>query len=137
MVGFSVYFYFYQVGGADFLHSFFSTVAYRLENGKWGQCYPYIMNQLYQGELHVEDIPYAMSELQDIKNRFTELTPDKVIWDIDDLSQKPPWEDNISTQITNLSNYFVTSDGEDFITLFEHALQKAKELNQPMKIVSL
>lgn len=137
MVGFSVSFYFYQIGSADFLHSFFSTVAYRLEDGKWGQHYPYIMNQLYHGELCIENVHDAILELQDIQKRFTELTPNKVIWDIDDLSKQPPWGTNISTQISNLSNYYITSDGEDFITQFEHALQKAKEMNQSIKIVSL
>lgn len=29
-VGFKVKFYWYQIGHGDFLHSFFSTVAYRL-----------------------------------------------------------------------------------------------------------
>ncbi|MFR0955253.1 MAG: Imm70 family immunity protein [Roseburia inulinivorans] len=32
-VGFKVKFYWYQIGHGDFLHSFFSTVAYNLENG--------------------------------------------------------------------------------------------------------
>ncbi len=31
-VGFKVKYYWYQIGSGDFLHSFFSTVAYRLEN---------------------------------------------------------------------------------------------------------
>lgn len=44
---------------------------------------------------------------------------------------------NISKDITNLSNYFVTSDGEDFITVFYRALGKAKELNYGLKITSI
>lgn len=38
----------------------------------------------------------------------------KVIWDIDDMTKMPPWGKNISKDITDLSNYFVTSDGKDF-----------------------
>ena len=34
MVGFKVKFYWYQIGSGDFLHAFFSTVAYNLENMK-------------------------------------------------------------------------------------------------------
>ena len=63
--------------------------------------------------------------------------PKDVVWDIDDLSKQPPWKDNISGDITNLSDYFVTSDGEDFITLFFRALQKAEELGEPLKIETL
>lgn len=36
MVGFKVKYNWYQIGAGDFLFSFFSTVAYNLENQKWG-----------------------------------------------------------------------------------------------------
>lgn len=137
MIGFTTSFYFYQIGSADFLHSFFSTVAYHLENKEWGKYYPCIMNELYQGELPVEKIPAAINELQNIQNCLQKYSPDKVIWDIDDLSKRPPWNNEISDAISDLSNYFVTSDGEDFITVFSHALQKALEINQALKITSL
>lgn len=48
------------------------------------------------------------------------------LWDIKDLSAQPPWKTNISDDITNLSNYFVTSDGEDFITIFNHATKSRR-----------
>lgn len=48
-----------------------------------------------------------------------------MIWDIDDRSLTPPWGDNISDDITDLSNYFVTSEGEDFLSVFAAALDKA------------
>ncbi len=44
---------------------------------------------------------------------------------------------NISNDITNLSNYFVTSDGEDFITIFFNALEKAKKLQMDLTIESV
>lgn len=50
----------------------------------------------------------------------------EVVWDIDDLKVKPPWGDNISTEIKNLSEYFVTSEGEDLIDMMEKALMRAK-----------
>ena len=53
-VGFTVGFYYYSIGSADFLHSFFSTVAVNLEGGKWGSRFPVLMNELYQGKLPVE-----------------------------------------------------------------------------------
>ena len=63
--------------------------------------------------------------------------PDKVIWDIEDISKQPPWGDNISKDITNLSNYFITSDGEYFISVFFHALEKSKEVNSDIEIKSV
>ena len=137
MTLFTTSFYGYEIGGADFLHSFFSTVAYRLEDGKWGSRYPLLMNRLYQGELGEEHINAALFELQDIQKRLKGFPPEAVVWDIEDLAKLPPWKDDISGDITDLSNYFVTSDGEDFITIFTHALQKAAELKQPLKISTL
>ncbi len=36
-----------------------------------------------------------------------------------------PWGDDIGSDITDLSNYFVTSEGEDLITIITHAIDKA------------
>ncbi len=137
MVGFSVLFYWYQIGSGDFLHSFFSTVALRLENGSWGSVYPVIMNELYQGELPVNKISDAMNELNCIRQELAKYDPNQVVWDIEDLSKQPPWGNRISEDITNLSNYFVTSDGEDFLAVFERALQMGLEVGKPVKIESL
>ena len=137
MVGFKVKFYWYQIGSGDFLYAFFSTVAYRLENKKWGSRFPIVMNQLYQKGITWENAGEAINELYIIRKELMSFTPDKVIWDIQDISKQPPWGDNISRSITNLSNYFVTSDGNDFITIFLHALKKAKEVNADIEIISV
>ena len=134
MVGFSTSFYYYEIGSADFLHSFFSTVAYNLEGGHWGEKYPCLMNELYQDELAADKAAQALAELKSIQQGLKNYPVQNVIWDIDDLSKRPPWGDNISSDITDLSNYYFTSDGKDFITVFMNALQKAEELGQPLKI---
>lgn len=128
---------YYLVGSGDFLHSFFSTVAYNLENGDWGIKYPYIMNELYRGELEVESVKECLAELEIIRTELKKYLPDKVVWDIDDLSKRPPWGDNISADITDLSNYFVTNDGEDFIEVLKDALEKALELNEKLLIEAM
>ena len=89
MVGFQVQYLFFPIGSADFLHSFFSTVAYHLEYRKWGSRFPVIMNDVYQGYLLPEHAEQAREEL---------------------------------------------SDGADFITIFNHALLKAIELQLPLEI---
>ena len=136
-VGFKVKFYWYQIGHGDFLHSFFSTVAYNLENKIWGSRFPIIMNELYQGKIEYKNINVALEELNMIKNELKSLSPQEVIWDIEDLSKQPPWGNNISKDITDLSNYFVTSDGNDFLTILCHALEKAQEVNSEIEIKSI
>ena len=137
MTAFTVKYYMYTIGTAEFLHSFFSTVCGRLENGKWGSRYPYLMNELYQGMLSAEHLAAGAEELVQIKKNLARFAPNQVIWDIDDRSLTPPWGDNISEDITDLSNYFVTSEGEDFLAVSSAALDKARELNVPLTIRTL
>ena len=136
-VGCTVKYYWFHIGNGDFLHSFFSTIAYNLEDKKWGSKYPIIMNQLYSGELKYEQIHKALGELEDIRLRLSDLSPDRVIWDIDDLSAQPPWGRNISDEIKDLSNYFVTSDGEDLISVLKRALNAGIDAKESVKISTL
>lgn len=136
-VGFRVDFLWYQVGRGDFLHSFFSTICFHLEEGRWGSKYPYLMNKLYQGSLEWEDVRFAREELTSVKNGLSELNPAEVIWDIDDLSKRPPWGDDISNEITNLSNYFVTSDGRDLISVIFTVFDEAEAEKHKIEIISL
>ena len=86
-VGFKVGFLWYQIGSGDFLHCFFSTVAVNLENNSWGSRFPLIMNQLYQGSLESENVSKALIELNTIKEELRKISPNKVIWDIDDIKK--------------------------------------------------
>ena len=108
-VGFKVKYYWFQVGNGDFLHSFFSTICLRLENGEWGSKYPRIMKSLYQGILRHEDLNDAINELAEIKEGLEKLSPKEVVWDIEDLELTPPWGTDISSEITNLSNYAINN----------------------------
>lgn len=137
MTAFTVKYYIYTIGTADFLHAFFSTVCERLENGKWGSRFPHLMNELYQGVLPVKHLAAGTEELSQIKQELAQFAPDQVIWDIDDRSLTPPWGDNISDDITDLSNYFVTSEGEDFLSVFAAALDKAQQRNASLKIQTI
>lgn len=133
-VGFKVKYYWFQIGSGDFLHSFFSTICLRLENGEWGSKYPTLMKTLYQGTLKHEFINDAINELVEIKKGLEKLPPQEVVWDIENLELMPPWGNDISSEITNLSKYFVTSEGENLITLLSNALNKAKNLNEDIAV---
>ena len=95
------------------------------------------MNNLYQGSLDSENVGKALIELNTIEEELGKISPDKVVWDIDDIKKQPPWGNNISKDITDLSNYFVTSDGEDFFTVFKHALEDSQESELPIEIEAL
>ncbi|TVZ87697.1 immunity protein 70 of polymorphic toxin system [Aeribacillus composti] len=136
-VGLKVKYYWYSIGHGDFLHSFFSTVSYHLEPNGWGTKYPLLLNKLYNGKLEYKYIKDVIKEIDEIQESLKNYSPSQVVWDIEDLSKTPPWGDNISDEITDLSNYFVTSDGEDLITILQKALNKALKIKSDIEIESI
>jgi len=126
----------YTVGHGDFLHSFFSTISYRLEPNGWGTKYPYLIEKLYGGELAWVEVPEAINELNQIQEGLARFGPEEVIWDIEDLNKRPPWGDNISADITNLSNYFITSNGKDLFSVLLNALNESLSTRTDIEIVS-
>ena len=126
-VGFKVKFYWYQIGDSDFLHSFFSAVAYNLENGNWGSRFPVIIKSFLKRKLECDNTDKALEELSIIRKELQKFSPEKVVWDIEDLSKQPPWGNDISEDITDLSNYFVTSDGNDFPNCFLSCIRESKK----------
>lgn len=124
-VGLMVDCFFYELGSGDFVHSFFSTISYHLEPKGWGTEYPYLLKNLYNDKLSWHDVDKAWEEVQDIESKLEKIEPEMVVWDIEDVSQKPPWGDNISSKVTSLANYFATGDGKTFIEiLYYKSLKK-------------
>ena len=115
----------YEVGTSDFLNAFFSTVVVRLEGGRWGSKYPLLMNKLYMGEVSASDAVQLKSELEDIRKRLQQFTPDLAVWDFEDPSKNPPWGSNISSHIRSLAEYFWTSDGQDLLNVLIDASERA------------
>ncbi|MED4971226.1 Imm70 family immunity protein [Parageobacillus toebii] len=57
-----------------------------------------------------------------MEEQLSKYSPEQVIWDINDLSKVPPWGDKISSKVTNLANYFATSDGKTFFEVLYNAM---------------
>jgi 2,3-bisphosphoglycerate-dependent phosphoglycerate mutase len=115
----------FLVGSADFLHSFFSTVAVRAEDGAWGSRFPTVMEDLYAGRIPAAKLSPALDELIRITAALVKWPPDAVVWDADDRSKRPPWGSDIAPSITNLANYFVTADGRDLLSVLGEAIESA------------
>ena len=139
-VGLKVGYSWYQIGRGDYLESFFSTIAYYLEDKKWGSKYPYVMRQLYSGELSYENADCAIKELKSIRESLKKLSKEQneIIWDARDLTIKvPKWAINPNDAVASLANYYVTVDGRDLIEVFLLALNDSKESNKNLVITSL
>jgi hypothetical protein len=116
------------------LKAFFSTVFARLERESWGAQYPVIMHELYTGRLSHQRAEAASKELERIHTALAQLGPEQAVWDFEDRAARPPWGDEISPNIESLANYFVTSDGRDFLEVLGCALQEAQRSRKDLEI---
>lgn len=115
-----------EIGSADFLHAFFSTISAHCDQGQWGSRFPHLF-ALYDGKLSAAHAALALSELRKARDALSCLPPEGVVWDAENPSARPPWGDNIAPAITSLGNYFVSSTGRDLFELLEEALAEASE----------
>lgn len=135
-VGFKVGSNIWPIGSQKFLYSFFSTCAVRLEPDGWGSRFPALQESLYKGALPATKVPMFKAEMERVREELKEFKPSEVVWDFGDISAKPPWGTDISTAITDLSNYFVTQDGRDFFDVFGEAVDYAERANREISIES-
>ena len=95
------------------------------------------MNQLYNGEVSSGETEAITGELNHIKSELQHFDIGQVVWDIEDRSKQPPWGDNVADRITDLSNYFVTSDGKDLFDVFASATGACRRVKRNLAIKSL
>lgn len=129
--------FFYELGHSQFVHSFFSTISYHLEKEGWGTKYPLLMKKLYSGLLNWEDASAVKLNLNEIEQELTKYSTEQVIWKIEDLSKKPPWGNTISSNVTNLANYFAAPGGKTFFEVIHAALNTALKDKCDLKIHKL
>mgnify|MGYP003617394503 CR=1 FL=1 len=128
---------FYKIEHGDYLNAFFSTITYHLEHNMRGSVYPYV-KKFYDGVIDFKDIDKLSEELIEIKEKLKFFEPDKIMWDNENLSLTPPWGNNNAKRITNLSNYFYTSNGgKDLFEIFFKAFESAKEIEENIIIQSI
>ena len=122
-----------EIGASSFLHSFFSTISAHADGGRWGSRFPQLF-LLYEGRVPAHEAECALSELREAKVILSTLSPSAAVWDIENRSAEPPWGTTISSDITSLGNYFVSSTGRDLFALLEEALERAEQHGQDASI---
>lgn len=125
-----------EVGSASFLGAFFDTISGNLESRNRGSRFPKICSELFSGELAAEGADEALAELQAIEAELSHLSPKKVIWSLERPSEDPPWGTSFAPNITDLSNYFVTSTGRDLIGVIREILTEQCQQGGTAKIVT-
>jgi len=126
-----------ELGEPSFFNAFFSTIVGLLENNVRGSRYPVISLDLYEGHISVKKLEQAISELNSIQQELLKYPPSAIIWDNEDLSKNPPWEKNVSSEVTSMANYFVSSTGRDVFAIISEVLSHALETKRPVNIVNV
>lgn len=117
----------WRVGSPDLLHAFFSTISVRLEPLGWGTRFPALLNDLYQGELSVDGVETALSELLLARRELQSMPPSAIVWDADDPAARPPWGDKVAAP--DLAGCFWTEDGRSLFDVVGAALMLLR--NEP------
>jgi 2,3-bisphosphoglycerate-dependent phosphoglycerate mutase len=122
----------WTVGEDDFLHSFFSTVAYQVEKQGWGSRFPALVGELYRGSLPAERVPEARRELETIRRELGELPPEERVYDYDDPNRETPWP--VPPGASSLADGFLTATGKNVLDVLERALDVSEETGAPVEI---
>ena len=122
----------WTIGEDDFLHSFFSTVAYRLEPAGWGFRFPALLGELYRGRLSVAHVAEARSELATIRQELGEHPPDARVYAYEDPNRETPWP--VPPGASTLADCFVTATGRTLLDTLANALTGAEEARADLEI---
>jgi hypothetical protein len=122
----------WRVGQDDFLHSFFSTVAYQVEREGWGSRFQVLMNELYMGRLPKEHVPQAREELQEVRARLSELQPADRVYSYDEPNKPTPWD--VPPGAATLADCFLSSSGTNLLDLLARALDVSQEADADVEI---
>ena len=100
-------------GSSDTLHMVYSTAAVLLKESS--EDLSLGLQFLKSGKCAPENSQETARQINLIRDRLSNFPPQKAIYDINDLSRKAPWSNNISPITTSCSNLFLTSDGKDLL----------------------
>jgi 2,3-bisphosphoglycerate-dependent phosphoglycerate mutase len=115
----------------------FATITYRLEPNGRGSRFPLIMNRLYGGRLDPRDVPAALRELDEIEAGLNRLAPERVVWSFTDLRRLDDRGFPVNRGASNVSDYFVSTDGRPLLTSVREAVLRARDRQEPVELASI
>ena len=122
----------WTVGEDWFFHSFFSTIAYRLEPDGWGSRFPALMKELYNGRLPVERVPDAQSELATVTKELAQRPPEERVFAYEDPERPTPWP--VPPGAGSLADCFLTANADNLLEVIAEALDDALEAGADVEI---
>lgn len=110
-------------------------MSYHTEPEGWGTKYPLLMKNLYFDKLSWEDVEEARKNLKEIQSILQKKKPEEIIWDIEDITKRLPWEGKaLPPQVVDLVTYFAREDGKTFSDLLFKAFDFSETLKHEIVI---
>jgi hypothetical protein len=122
----------WTVGEDWFLHSFFSTIAYRLEPDGWGSRFPALMKELYAGRLPLDRVPEAQRELETVLAELGQRPPEERVFAYEDPERPTPWP--VPPGAQSLADCFLTASGDNLLEVIAETLEDALEAGADVEI---
>jgi hypothetical protein len=104
---------FISVGRNEIFFSLYSTVVYYF--GKSQLDLRYAIQFLKTGNCSCRNALATARQINLVRDNLSTVLPEQCIFDINDLSKKAPWHNNLSPAITSCGNLYTTSDGKDLL----------------------
>lgn len=121
----------FNLGNNEMVKGFFNSIAYHLENKKWGSIYPTIMNEFYSGKLEQKHINKAIQEIKDIKQKLSKIDYTQMVFDMNSVPEEKFISENISI---SLDDIFINNKREKMSDIILIVLKSIKKKKNPLYI---
>ena len=102
-----------EIGNSDIWISLCSTIAVRLNYNE--EDIPLVLKFLRTGKCVAKEGNATARQFNLVRDELSKFAPDKVVYDIAEMTKEAPWGVNISDVITSCANFYTTSDGKDLL----------------------
>ena len=102
-----------DVGKSDSMYSLYSTISMLVLPNNQEICKA--VDFIKEGKCTCDNALDTAREMNRVRDLLSQIPPTDVIYDMQDLSKKAPWSDNISPVVTSCGNLFLTADGKDLL----------------------
>ncbi len=101
-----------DIGTQDFFFSLYSTIKVRLKRLDDIETAIHFFDT---GICSSYDALECARQINLIRDRLSQIPPEDAVYDLNDITKKAPWADNISPTVTSCANLFTTTDGRDLL----------------------
>lgn len=125
-----------EIAPDNILRALFATISYRLEPGGWATRFPAVLDHLQQGSLDANRAEQALIELGQIETELRSLSPDRVVWSMDDLRVRNDSRQPVNHNAKNVFDYFVARDGKPLINKLRLIVLECRSQGRTVKVDS-